>query len=158
MLGLAALGVAGCSSDDDGSGGAGGGGSCAADTRKDTYTAGLTKTNGSLSVRLVEASPGPPIKGMNTITIELLDLAGTPLVLTDAEGKLLPGVTLTVTPWMPDHAHGSARKPVITPSGNGRFVVSEVWLAMAGLWSLKVDVTTPNGGAQKAAFEFCLDG
>jgi hypothetical protein len=161
---LAITALLGCSDHDD-QGAAGGGGACASDSRKDIYTAGLTKTTGSLTVRLVESiaisgttrTPGAPHKGTNELTIEILDAAGAPLVLTGPDGKLLPGVTVTVTPWMPDHAHGSARKTIVTPTGNGRYTITDIWLSMAGLWQLPVTVTTPSG-VQEASFQFCLDG
>jgi hypothetical protein len=139
-----------CSSDDDGSGKSGASATgCAADNRKDIYTAGLSKPAGALSVKLVEARPGPPIKGTNAMTIEVLDATGQPV----------DGATVTVTPWMPDHAHGSAVKPVVSAAGGGKYTVEKIYLAMAGLWQIKVGVQPPSGGAlQEATFQFCLDG
>ena len=150
MIVLTALMVAACSGDDDeSSSGAPPASGCAADTRKDVYTAGLSKSAGSLSVKLLESRPGPPIKGTNAMTIEILDPGGQPV----------DGATVTVTPWMPDHAHGSAVKPVVTPVGGGKYDVEKVYLAMAGLWQIKVSVEPPGGGAlQEAVFQFCLDG
>jgi YtkA-like len=143
--------VGGCSGDDDGgsSGGSAPATGCAADTRKDIYTAGLSKQAGSLVVKLIESKPGPPIKGTNALTLEVLDAAGAPL----------DGASVTVTPWMPDHAHGSAAKIVVTPLGGGRYQVDNVYLAMAGLWQIKIGVQPPGGGAlQETMFQFCLDG
>lgn len=151
MVVLAAV-VAGCSGDDDQPGGASGAPpppmGCAADTRKDVYTAGLSKPAGALNVKLVESRPGPPMKGTNAMTIEILDAAGQPV----------DGAMVTVTPWMPDHAHGSAVKPEITPAGGGKYEVDKVYLAMAGLWQIKVSVQPPGGGLEEATFQFCLDG
>ena len=146
--------VAGCSGEDDsGSSGTTSGSApatgCAADTRKDVYTAGLSKPAGSLSVKLVESRPGPPIKGTNAMTLEIAD----------AGGKPVDGATITITPWMPDHAHGSAVKPVVTPAGGGKYEVDKVYLAMAGLWQIKVAVQPPGGGPlEETMFQFCLDG
>jgi hypothetical protein len=142
--------VGGCSSSDDTSGSAGSATatSCSADNRKDIYAAGMTKTAGTITVKLVDANPGPPSKGMNELTLELSD-----------SGKPLDGATVTLTPKMPDHGHGSAVTPVVTPSGNGRYAVAKVYLAMAGLWQLVVDVQpTPGAPLQETAFQFCLDG
>lgn len=150
MVVLAAV-VAGCSGDDEQPAGTSGtppATGCAADARKDVYTAGLAKAAGALSVKLVESRPGPPIKGTNAMTIEILDAAGQPV----------DGAMVTVTPWMPDHAHGSAVKPVITPTGGGKYEVEKVYLAMAGLWQIKVSVQPPSGGLEEATFQFCLDG
>lgn len=151
MIVAAAALTAACSSD-DGSGSTGSGGpatGCAADIRKDVYTPGLAKPAGTLSVKLLESKPGPPIKGTNTMTFEVVDAGGQPV----------DGATVAVTPWMPDHAHGSAVKPVVTPMGSGKYVIDKVYLAMAGLWQIKVGVQPAGGGAlREATFQFCLDG
>ena len=36
---------------------------------------GLSKSAASLSVRIVEATPGPPVKGTNAMTLEVVDAA-----------------------------------------------------------------------------------
>jgi len=144
--------TAGCSGDDEGSqntSGAPPATACAADARKDIYTAGLSKPAGDLSVKLVESRPGPPTKGANAMTLEILDAGARPV----------DGATITVTPWMPDHAHGSGAKPVVTPMGGGKYEVENVYLAMAGLWQIKIAVQPPGGGPlQETMFQFCLDG
>lgn len=122
---------------------------CSTDTRKDVYEPGLSKIAGALSVILVEATPAPPVKGTNALTLEVHDAAGQPV----------DGAAVTLTPWMPDHAHGSAVKPSVTALGAGRYVVDKVYLPMAGLWQLKVAVQPEGGGPlQEAMFQFCLDG
>jgi len=121
---------------------------CAADTRKDVYVAGLTKPAGALSVKLMDASPSPPSTGVNTLTLEVMDAAGAPV----------DGATITVTPWMPDHAHGSSVKPAVAAAGSGTYTVSNVYLVMAGLWQVKVSVQRAPGDVQEAMFQFCLDG
>jgi len=152
LLSVALMSTA-CSGDDDGgdkgSTGAPPATGCAADGRKDVYAPGLSKSAGTLSVRLLESNPGPPIKGTNTMTLEVVDAAGQPV----------DGATITVTPWMPDHAHGSAVKPVVTATGGGKYTVDEIYLAMAGLWQIKIGVQTAGGGPlQEATFQFCLYG
>ena len=121
---------------------------CAADTRKDVYVAGLTKNAGTMSVKLMSASPSPPSTGVNTLSLELLD----------ATGAAIDGATLTVTPWMPDHAHGSSVKAGVVPAGGGMYTVSNVYLVMAGLWQVKVSVQRAPGDVEEATFQFCLDG
>jgi hypothetical protein len=150
---LVAIAAAACSGDDDDTSSSGGtpgpAAGCAADTRKDVYTAGMTKPAGQLQVKIVEANPGPMIKGMNAMNIEIVD----------ANGQPVDGATVTVTPFMPDHGHGSARPVVVKPEGNGRYAVTEIWLSMAGLWTLTISVQPAGGGPiQEAVFQFCLDG
>ena len=122
---------------------------CATDTRKDVYTAGLAKqTSGALSIKLMEANPAPPAKQSNVLTFQV----------DDASGKAVDGATLSVTPFMPDHGHGSSVKPTITAKGGGTYEVTNVYLPMPGLWRLTVTVQMPNVAAQDAAFSFCIDG
>lgn len=146
---LAFAAVVACSSDDDGTEApAGATTACAADTRKDVYAAGMAKPAGGLSVTLVEASPAPPAKGTNAMTIELRDASGAPV----------DGARIVVVPWMPDHAHGSAVTPVVAAEGAGRYGVSKVYFPMAGLWRVTVTVEAQGQAPQDAVFQFCLEG
>ncbi len=142
--------LAACSSGDaDGRAGGGLTTACSADVRKDVYTAGLTKPAGAFNVKLVEAKPGPMVKGTNEMTIELMDAAGAPVEAT----------VDVIKPFMPDHGHGSAVRPTVKALGGGRYAVSNIYLAMAGLWKITVTVQMPDGsGVQEANFNFCLDG
>lgn len=144
-----------CSSSDDGGSSSGSSGSsgttsaCATDTRKDVYAAGLAKqTAGALSVKLMESTPAPPAKQSNALTFQVTDAAGNPV----------DGATLSVTPFMPDHGHGSSVKPSVTPKGGGTYAVANVYLPMPGLWRLTVTVQMPNVAPQDVAFSFCIDG
>lgn len=123
---------------------------CAADTRKDIYIAGLSKltASGALKIELMDATPAPPQKQSNAMVLKLVDAAGAPV----------DGATLSVTPFMPDHGHGSSVKPTVMPMGAGVYAVSNVYLPMPGLWRLTVTVQMPNVAAQDAAFQFCIDG
>jgi len=123
---------------------------CMADTRKDIYTAGLTKqtASGALSIELMNATPAPPQKESNALVLKVVGAGGAPV----------DGATLSVVPFMPDHGHGSSVKPTVTPMGGGLYDVSNVYLPMPGLWRLTVTVQMPNVAAQDAAFQFCIDG
>ena len=122
---------------------------CAQDTRKDVYTAGLSKqTASATTVKVMSATPAPPAKLTNELTLQLLDAAGHPL----------DGATLSVVPFMPDHGHGSAIKPAVTPKGGGVYEVTNLYYPMPGLWRVTVTVQMPNVAAQDVAFSFCIDG
>jgi len=153
-LGSAGL-VAGCASSDSGNGTSNPGATtsatqtaCSTDTRKDVYAAGMTKPAGPLTVKLLESDPGPPIKGTNNMTVEV----------TDASGAPVDGAKLTVTPFMPDHGHGSSVVPTVAASGGGKYVVSNVYLVMAGLWRVTFSVQAGTAPSADAVFNFCLDG
>jgi hypothetical protein len=147
VLGLS---TAACGSDEGESSGSSSttGGACASDSRKDVYTAGMARPAGGLSVKIMQAAPSPPAKGTNAFTLEVADGAGNPV----------DGATVVVTPFMPDHGHGSAVVPVVTAAGGGKYEVAKVYLSMAGLWRITVTVTTSGSSPQEAAFQFCLDG
>jgi len=147
----------GCSSSDDesGSSGSSGGSSgfqskaCSQDARKDIYTAGLSKKNDALQVMIVESTPSPPKKGTNTMLLQIVDAAGKPV----------EGATVSVTPYMPDHAHGSAVVPAVTSMGEGKYAVAKLYYPMPGLWKVTVTVQMAGGAApQEVAFNFCFDG
>jgi len=122
---------------------------CGRDTRADKYVAGLAKLANELEVRIADAKPAPPATGENEWTVT---------VVTASTGAPVDGATLEVVPFMPDHGHGSAVKPVVTPAGVGRFDVKRVYLSMAGLWKVTVVVKLASGEIREAVFNFCLDG
>lgn len=122
---------------------------CAQDTRKDIYTAGLSKkTAGALSVKIMDATPAPPAKLTNAMTFQLLDAGGLPV----------DGASLSVVPFMPDHGHGSAIKPSVTAKGGGVYAVTNLYYPMPGLWRVTVTIQMPNAAPQDVAFSFCIDG
>lgn len=149
----AVVAFAACSSNDSddassGSSGSGPSTACEKDTRKDVFTPGLEKQGAGFTVRIVESDPSPPKKGTNTMTLEIADAAG----------KAVDGATVAVTPWMPDHAHGSALTPVATPLGGGRYAISKLYYPMPGLWQVTISVQMPGAAAKDVAFNFCFDG
>lgn len=148
FLAVGMLVLAGCSGGDDGASSGGAATACEKDTRKDVYTAGVSKQASALSVKILDAKPGPPQKGTNGMMLQIADPAG----------KAIDGATVTVTPFMPDHGHGSAVTPVVTPMSGGKYDVSKVYLPMAGLWRLTVTVQMPGAAPQEVAFQFCVDG
>lgn len=121
---------------------------CEEDTRKDVYVAGMQKQASAFSVKILESTPAPPAKSQNKLMLQLLT----------ADGQPLPKATIAVTPYMPDHAHGSAVMPIVTDNGDGTYLVDKIYYPMAGLWRLTITVTPPNASPQDVAFQFCLDG
>lgn len=62
-------------------------------------------------------------------------------VITDAGGAPVDGLSLAVTPWMPAMGHGASTTPAVTAEGQGKYLVSNVVLVMAGDWQLRTQVT-----------------
>lgn len=125
--------------------------SCGTDPRVDTYTANMTKTSksGAVKVTLVLSDPGPPTHGTNTWTLKVTDGAGVALV----------SPTVAVTPFMPDHGHGTSVRAVVTAQPDGTYSVTPLYLFMAGVWRVTIDVNVGDAAApESVAFFFCVAG
>lgn len=123
---------------------------CQSDPRDDTYAPNLTKPGkaGLFQFVLVSATPGPPALDNNTWILKVLDAGGNPV----------QGVSLaSITPFMPDHGHGTSATPQATPNGDGTFTIKPLYLYMAGLWQITI---VAQAGTQKdsAVLSFCIAG
>ncbi|MCA9541584.1 MAG: FixH family protein [Myxococcales bacterium] len=124
----------------------GGGG---APPQGETYAAGMAKATDAVTVVLVEAVPGPPIRGDSNVWT---------LALQDAEGAPMDGCTIEVDPRMPAHGHGTTPVPVATPieGETGMFEVRPLNLFMPGLWRVAVRPTCGSDTAE-VFFEFWIE-
>lgn len=78
-------------------------------------------------------SPAIPVKGNNAAELTIVD--ATTLASVD-------GLALSVVPWMPAHGHGTSAQPVVTAGeGPGVFVVTPLYLFMAGEWQLRMTLS-----------------
>lgn len=121
---------------------------CETNPLAQTYAAGMKQggDGNKLSFQLVSSDPGPPLRGTNVWELKVLDTANQPVT----------GATLTVTPFMPEHGHGSQVVPTITADGDS-YKITNLYLFMPGLW--KVTIQATNGATtDSAAFTFCVAG
>jgi YtkA-like len=121
---------------------------CTNDPRADHFVPGLAKTGpmGRLKVVLLASDPSPPTKGNNAWTIRVEDM-GTPQT----------GATMKITPFMPDHGHGTPTKANVSPMMEpGQYQVTPLYLYMAGLWQITLEVTTP-AAKDSVVFSFCIE-
>ncbi len=122
---------------------------CSQDTRADTYVPGLEKTGAAVTMVLLESTPGPPAKGDNRWLLLVKDSAGLPL----------SDLAMTVTPFMPDHGHGTSIKTVVTTGANpGEYVVDPINLWMPGYWEVTVRVTDGASIDDSVIFGPCIEG
>lgn len=133
--------------------------SCADETRATPYSPGMSVTslNGAFVVKLmnsvfvVNGKPlsEAPAKGEDTWTIEVDDAA---------TGVPVDGVTMTVTPRMPDQRHGTT--PVgVTAAGSGTYTLDPVNLFMAGYWEVTIGLGAATAAsADSAVFRICVPG
>jgi hypothetical protein len=139
----------GCGGDDDGGDShADAGYDCTTETRADTFVAGLEKVSPTMGykIRLMESTPAPPKKGDNTWIIQAVDSSETPLT----------GATVKVTPFMPDHGHGTPIRAEVTEQMNGNYQATPVNLWMPGLWEVTVEVTA-NAQTDSVVYGICID-
>lgn len=104
---------------------------------------GTTMTDsGMLRVELW-TSPQPPSRGGIDAQLRI----------TDAKtGAPEDGLALKILPWMPVMNHGSI-EPTITPQGEGKYLVTDVDLFMAGLWELRTTISGPRSDHVAPRFE-----
>ena len=129
-----------------------GGNVCASsETAYQTYAIGLTQSGdmGLFSVKLTAAEPAPPTRGDNTWTVQILDANGSPAA--DA-------TVSKVTPFMPEHGHGSSVSAVIgAANADAQTTISSIDLMMPGVWTVTLDIERGDQ-SDKAVFAFCIDG
>jgi hypothetical protein len=97
----------------------------------DAYST-TTSDTGALVID-VRTSPQPPSVGTNEIQLS---------VTKASDGSAVDGLTLDVEPWMPSMGHGTST-PAVTPQGGGVYLVSEVYLYMQGVWTLRTTISGP---------------
>ena len=142
------LGLAACSSS---SGGADAGIDCSTIMGTDTFTVGLhhVGTAGLVDFKMMSAMPAPPARDDNTWILEIDAMAS------GVDGNPIDGATMTATPFMPSHQHGTPKQVIITPTGTaGQYTLSPVNMWMPGVWETTVKVSAPQ--SDSAVFKFCI--
>jgi len=122
---------------------------CSTVTGADTFVVGLPKSGegGMLDFALMSATPSPPSRDDNTWTVQITDAGGAPL----------DGATLTVTPFMPSHQHGSPIRTEVTPTGTpGEYELSPVNLWMPGVWETTIKAQK-DAVVDTAVYTFCIE-
>ena len=121
---------------------------CTVETRADMFSAGMMKvgSQGKLTFKLMSSTPAPPSRGDNTWQVDIVD----------GGGAAVTGAAVVVTPFMPDHNHGTGIKAVVTEPSAGHYQVTPVNLWMPGLWQVTVRATPSGGTADAAVFSFCI--
>lgn len=123
---------------------------CTTETRAEQFTAGMSKvgSQNEVTFKLISSTPAPPSRGDNTWEIDLVDGTGTAIT----------GAAMVVTPFMPDHNHGTSIKAQVTEPTPGHYEIAPVNLWMPGFWQITVKATPTAGTADAAVFSFCIPG
>ncbi|MBK7863910.1 MAG: hypothetical protein IPJ65_35940 [Archangiaceae bacterium] len=122
---------------------------CKSRSGADVYAAGMSKrsSSGRVMAVLLSADPAPPERGNNAWSVKL----------TGARGEALDG-ELAVTPYMPEHGHGTSVAPGVERQGDGSWKVSPLYLFMPGIWEVTLAPSADAGAADSPVFSFCIDG
>jgi hypothetical protein len=117
----------------------------------ETYVAGLEHAGqaGRLDFRLMSANPAPPGFNNNTWVIQVSSMAA------GVAGNPVDGATITVTPYMPVHQHGTAIRAKVQDMSGGMYQLSPVNLWMPGIWETTISAQV--GGVQDTTvYRFCI--
>jgi hypothetical protein len=105
---------------------------CSQDVRAQPFAPGMAATaSDGVQVILVSALPAPPQRFDNRWSLQVKG----------ADDLVLEGASLGVTPFMPDHGHGSPSPPTVEPGEQlGSFEMGPFDLWMPGIWELNFAV------------------
>ena len=122
---------------------------CETETRDDEFVVGLTKPGAmeKLQFALTSAMPAPPSRGDNTWTLQLDGAAGP-----------MSSAAITVTPFMPDHQHGTpitvGVEAMPTP---GQYKLTPINMWMPGLWEVTISASAGEPPVEDSVvFRFCI--
>ena len=125
--------------------------SCGTAYTIDTFKLGMQKTtqNEHFTITLSAASPAPPDIGNNDWTIQV----------SDQSSNALESATITLTPFMPEHGHGTSPADFngVATDTVGTYSIKDFPLTMSGIWQITIDVND-NSNNDKAVFTFCVEG
>jgi hypothetical protein len=138
---------------------------CALHDDVQTYIVGLVANGekGVINADLMEATPAPPSRNNNTWVVKLVATgsagsgsAGSGSGSALPAGTLISDATITATPYMPDHGHGTPIEVIPTYEGNGEYQLTPVNLWMPGYWVTTMVITSPTAGDDTLAYKFCI--
>ena len=104
---------------------------------------------GQLDFVLMSATPAPPGFSDNTWVVQINAMSA------GVVGAPAANASLTVTPFMPDHAHGTLRVDVQPMPDAGQYKLAPITLWMAGLWEITIDATA-GAAHDSTVYRFCI--
>ena len=99
----------------------------------------VASASGQLSIDLWW-SPAQPTVGYDAAQLSV----------TDATGAPVPGLTLTIVPWMPAYGHGASVAPTVSETMPGVYVATPLDFFMAGNWELMTAIARATDGGADA--------
>ena len=111
-------------------------GGCSSGSSQESTALGATplmtvmSQSGDLEIA-VRTAPQPPVRGTNNIELTITGAT---------DGAPRDGLALAVKPWMPAMGHGTSIVPTIAAETDGKYLISNVDLFMAGLWEIRLTI------------------
>jgi len=125
---------------------------CVASGRGETFVVGLEHVGrgGALDFKLMSALPAPPGFNDNTWVVQINAMSG------GIVGAPATDASLVVTPFMPDHQHGTAiRAKVEAMPEPGQYKLTPINMWMPGLW--EITITAQVGTvSDSVVYKFCI--
>lgn len=108
----------------------------------DAFPLDMASDSGAFHIEMT-ASPDPPVVGTDTVEVT---------ITSTADGSPQDGLSVALVPYMPSMGHGTSATTV-TPEGGGKYLVSEMYLFMPGVWELKTTITGPVSDHAEPTFQ-----
>jgi len=109
----------------------------------------VVSSPGGFAATLESLDPTVVRKGPNTWKVRL----------TSPAGDALAGASVKAVPFMPDHGHGTSAKVLVQDLGDGSYVLTPVYLYMAGYWEITVTVVPADRQSDGSLmFPVCVPG
>ena len=125
--------------------------SCGTAYTIDTFKLGMQKSTKEqhFTITLTAASPAPPDMGYNDWTI----------AVTGQNSNALESASITLTPFMPEHGHGTSPADFsgVATGTAGEYSIERFPLTMSGIWQITINVDDSSKN-DEAVFTFCAEG
>jgi hypothetical protein len=125
---------------------------CTNDPRAEQFMVNLDHKGvaGNLDFVLISADPAPPARPNNTWVLQINSMAS------GVVGSPLAGVDMAVTPFMPDHQHGTPIPVMVTPMATaGQYQLSPINTWMPGYWETTIQAES-GSTTDSTVFKFCI--
>lgn len=124
---------------------------CMTSGRGDSYVVGLERpgVGGALDFKLMSATPAPPGFNDNTWIIQINTMSA------GVVGAPATGASLIVTPFMPDHQHGTLKVNVEAMPDAGQYKLTPINMWMPGYWETTIDVQV-GSVRDRVVYGFCI--
>lgn len=122
---------------------------CSDTATYDTWADGFTRAGDYGTLTFAVSAATAPDKGDNVWTIALSSAS---------DASAVPGETVTIAPYMPEHGHGTNPATVnSTDNGDGTYTSDSFNIFMGGFWQFTLNATGA-AGSDTTVLNLCIQG